>query len=325
MLNAAIVGLGWWGKRLVEAVDGSKLIRFSRGVTLEPALARDFAEARNLKLGTSYEEALADPTIDAVVLATPHTTHRAMVEAAAAARKHVCCEKPFALSRADAEAAIAACRRAAVAVGVGQNFRLMPSIKALRDLIEGGVLGTIMHVEGNYSHDWIAGLDSGHWRTAREESRAGGMTGMGIHVLDCFSYLVGPMRRIAALSTQRAVKLPAGDTTAALIEFGSGATGLLGTTLKTPYVWRIAIYGENARAESVSETRLVLYRGNSGDPEVRDFPAVNHVGMNLESFAAAALGKGKFHIDDAGIIHTVAALEAVFRSAESNGSWQTTS
>jgi predicted dehydrogenase len=165
-------------------------------------------------------------------------------------------------------------------VGVGQNFRFMPSIKALGELVEAGALGTIMHVEGNYSHDWIAGLSTDHWRSAREESRAGGMTGMGIHVLDCFSHLAGPMRRIAALSTQRALKLPAGDTTAALIEFASGATGLLGTTLKTPFVWRIAVYGENMRAESVSETRLVLHR-TAGDPEVRDFPAVNHVGLNL--------------------------------------------
>ncbi|HXF87766.1 MAG TPA: Gfo/Idh/MocA family oxidoreductase [Xanthobacteraceae bacterium] len=324
MLNAAIIGLGWWGKRLVEAVEGSKLIRVSRAVTLEPELARDFAEARKLKLGTSYEEVLADPAVEAVVLATPHTTHRAMVEAAAVAGKHVCCEKPFALARTDAEAAIAACRRAGVVVGVGQNFRFMPSIKALRELVEAGTLGTIMHVEGNYSHDWIAGLTTDHWRNAREESRAGGMTGMGIHVLDCFSYLVGPMRRLAALSKRRVLDLPAGDTTAALIEFASGATGLLGTTLKTPFVWRVALYGENARAESVSETRLILHRG-AGDPEVRDFPAVNHVGQNLESFAAAALGKGKFHIDEAGIIHTVAALEAVFRSAESGGAWQTVS
>lgn len=321
MLNAAIIGLGWWGKRLVEAAEASELIRFSHAVTLEPELARDFAEARKLKLGTSYEEVLADPAIEAVVLATPHTTHRLMVEAAAAAGKHVCCEKPFALSRADAEAALAACRRAGVVVGVGQNFRFMPSIKALRELVESGALGTIMHVEGNYSHDWIAGLDVNHWRNAREESRAGGMTGMGIHVLDCFSYLVGPMRRLAALSKRRVLDLPAGDTTAALIEFANGATGLLGTTLKTPYLWRLAVFGDKARAESVSETELVLCRAG-GEPERKQFPPANHIGLNLDSFAAAALGRGRFHIDDAGIVHTVAALEAVFRSAEADGAWQ---
>jgi predicted dehydrogenase len=148
------------------------------------------------------------------------------------------------------------------------------------------------------------------------------MTGMGIHVLDCFSFLISRMKRVSALSTDRALKLPTGDTTAALIEFADGATGTLATTLKTPFVWRVAVYGENAWAESVSETRLVVHR-SKGEPEVIDFPAVNHVALNLESFAGAALGQGKFHIDDAGIVHTVAALEAVFRSVDADGAWQT--
>src|SRR5262245_25506491 len=141
MLNAAIIGLGWWGQRLVQAAEGSKLIRFTRGVTLEPELVRDFAREKKLAIGTSYDDVLADPAIDAVVPATPHTRHRAMVEAAAAAKKHVQCEKPFALSKADAEAALAACRRAGVTVGVGQNFRFLPSIKAFRELVDSGALG----------------------------------------------------------------------------------------------------------------------------------------------------------------------------------------
>src|SRR6516225_2695209 len=102
MLNAAIIGLGWWGKELVRSVRQSTLIRFSRGVTLEPEAAKEFAADTKLALGTSYEDVLADPAIDAVVLATPHTQHRAQVEAAAERGKHVFCEKPFALSRADA-------------------------------------------------------------------------------------------------------------------------------------------------------------------------------------------------------------------------------
>jgi predicted dehydrogenase len=321
MLNAAIVGLGWWGKRLVEASQGSTLIRFSRGVTLEPELARDFAAEKRLALGTSYEDALADPSINAVVLATPHTRHRAQVEAAAAARKHVYCEKPFALTKADADAALAACARAGVTVGVGHHFRLMPSMAALRDLVAAGTLGTIMHAEGNYSHDWLADAPVEGWRSAPEESRAGGMTGMGIHVLDGFSCLVGPLRCVSALSRKRALALPTGDTTAALIAFDNGATGTLATTLKTPFVWRIALYGADAWAESVSETRLIVRRAGS-EPEVRDFPAINHLGLNLESFAAAALGRGRFHIDPAGILHTAAALDAVFRSVDADGGWQ---
>jgi predicted dehydrogenase len=322
MLNAAIIGLGWWGRELVRSVQGSSVdIRFVRGVTLEPEQAQDFAAETKLAIGTSYEEVLADPGVDAVVLATPHTRHRAQVEAAAAAGKHVFCEKPFALSKADAEAAIAACRRAGVALGVGHNRRLWPSIKKLRELVDQGAFGTIMHLEGNYSHDWLANQPADHWRSAADETRAGGMTGMGIHLLDSYSYLVGPMRRISALSTRRALPLATGDTTAALIEFRDGATATIATTLKTPYVWRLAVYGSELWAESTSETALAVRR-SSGEPELLGLPPANHIAANLESFAAAALGRGRFHIDDQGILHTVAALEAVFRSAEHNGAWQ---
>ena len=89
MLNAAMIGLGWWGKELVRAARGSALLRFRRGVTLEPDTVRDFAAEMNINIGTSYEDVLADKAIDAVVLATPHTRHRAQVEAAAAAGKYV--------------------------------------------------------------------------------------------------------------------------------------------------------------------------------------------------------------------------------------------
>ncbi len=318
MLNAAIIGLGWWGKRLVRASQGSALIRFARGVTLEPDLARDLA-AGGLAIGTSYEDVLADRAVEAVVLATPHSRHRAQVEAAAAAGKHVYCEKPFALAKADAQAMLAACARAGVTIAVGHHFRLMPSLVALREEI--GSFGTIMHVEGNYSHDWLAAQPPGGWRSAPEETRAGGMTGMGIHLLDCFRDLVGPMRRVSALSKRRALALATGDTTAALVEFANGATGTLATTLKTPFAWRLAVYGENAWAESVSETRLVIRRAG-GEPEVKDFSPSNHLGQNLEAFAAAALGRSVFPIDTDGILHTVAALDAVFRSTEADGAWQ---
>jgi predicted dehydrogenase len=158
---------------------------------------------------------------------------------------------------------------------------------------------------------------------APEESRAGDMTGMGIHVLDCFRDMVGPMKRISALSTARALKLPTGDTTAALIEFDNGATGTLGTTIKTPFRWRIAIFGENCWAESVSETRAIVRRAGKDDPEIVERPADNHLGRNLDYFAKAVLGQGSFPIPPDGILETAAALEAVFKSADAGGAWMT--
>lgn len=321
MLDTAIVGLGWWGKNLVKAArDIGAPVRFVRGVSLEPDTVRDFAAEHGFALGTSFEEVLADPQVKAVILATPHTRHRAQVEAAAAAGKHIYCEKPFALTKTDAQAALDACARAGVVIAVGHHFRLMPSMQVLSELKAQGAFGTIMQVEGNYSHDWLADLPLDSWRAAAEESRAGGMTGMGIHVLDCFRELAGPMTRVAALSKARALKLPAGDTTAALIEFENGATGTLGTTLKTPFRWRLAVFGDRCWAESISETRALVHRAGQ-ETEVIDRPANNHLGLNLADFARAALGQGGFSISPAGILQTAAALEAVFKSADANGAW----
>ena len=321
MLNTAIVGLGWWGRTLVQAArDYGAPLNFTRGVTLEPETVKDFVAEHAIAL-SSFEEVLADPAIQAVVLATPHSKHRAQVEAAAKAGKQIYCEKPFALSKADAVAMLDAVKRAGVTIAVGHHFRLMPSMRALAALKENGAFGTIMHVEGNYSHDWLASYPADSWRMAREESRAGGMTGMGIHVLDCFRDLVGPLKRVAALSKTRALNFAAGDTTAALIEFDSGATGVLGTTIKTPFRWRIAVFGENCWAESAGETRVILRRAGKPDPEIIDYPHDNHLGRNLDYFAKAAMGQGTFPISPEGILQTAAALEAVFKSVDTNGAW----
>jgi len=320
MINTAIVGLGWWGKNLVKAArEFGAPLRFTRGVSLEPDSVRDFAAEHGIAL-SSLDEVLADRDIKAIILATPHSKHRAQVEAAAKAGKQIYCEKPFALSKADAIAMLDAVKRAGVLIAVGHHFRLMPSMRALAELKAQGAFGTIMQVEGNYSHDWLADYPADSWRMQAEESRAGGMTGMGIHVLDCFRDLAGPMKRISALSKARALKLPTGDTTAALIEFASGATGVLGTTIKTPFRWRIAVFGETCWAESVSETKLIV-RHAGKEPEVFDYPADNHLGRNLDYFAKAAMGQGTFPISPAGILQTAAALEAVFKSVDANGAW----
>ena len=321
MLDTAIVGLGWWGKNLVKAArEFGAPINFVRGVTLEPDTVRDFAAEHKVAIGTSFEEVLADDQVQAVILATPHTKHPEQVKALAGTGRHIYCEKPFALSKAEAQAMLDACQRAGVVIGVGHHFRLMPSMRVLAGLKEAGDFGTIMHAEGNYSHDWLADYPADSWRLRAEESRAGGMTGMGIHVLDCFRDIVGPMKRISALSKARVLKLPTGDTTAALVEFENGATGALGTTMKTPFAWRIAVFGENCWAESVSETRAIVRRAGK-EPEVIDRPADNHLGRNLDYFAKAALGQGTFPIPATGILQTAAALEAVFKSADANGAW----
>src|SRR6478735_12795065 len=116
MIHALMVGLGWWGKTLVESVQGtSDEIQFVAGASrTQSDDYRAFAATHGLTLHTSYEQVLADPRVQAVVLAPPHSLHSPQVVAAANAGKHVFCEKPFALTKVDAETSVEATRRAGV-------------------------------------------------------------------------------------------------------------------------------------------------------------------------------------------------------------------
>src|SRR5678815_5964346 len=131
MIQAAIVGLGTWGQHLVASVQGkSDVIRFTAGATRTPSKASEFCARHGIRLLSTYEDVLADPAVEAVVLATPHSTHAEQVAAAAEAGKHVFVEKPLGLSRADCERAVAACAARNVTLAVGYNWRFQPSRSA---------------------------------------------------------------------------------------------------------------------------------------------------------------------------------------------------
>ncbi len=118
MIKAGIVGLGWWGKTLVKSAENSDVIQFVAGTTrtITPEVEA-FAKQKGLHLTASYDNMLHHAGVDAVVLATPHSMHATQVMAAAAAKKHVYCEKPFTLTKREAEDAIAAARKAGVTSG----------------------------------------------------------------------------------------------------------------------------------------------------------------------------------------------------------------
>jgi predicted dehydrogenase len=162
MINAAIVGLGWWGKNIVNAVQGkSDRVRFVRGVSIEPEPVRAFAAQHGLDLSTNLTDALRDPNVQMVVLATPHSLHPSQIIGAAEAGKAVFSEKPLALNRADAISAVEACQRAGVPLGLGANKRFWPSMRELKRVVAGGELGEILHVEGHYSNQNSRPSDQG--------------------------------------------------------------------------------------------------------------------------------------------------------------------
>jgi len=314
MINAAIVGLGWWGRNLVEAVQGkSGRIRFVHGVTKEPDAVRDLAAACGLQISTELSDVLRDPSVDAVVLATPHSLHVDQIVAVAEAGKPVFCEKPLAMSRSEALRAVTACDRARVPLGVGHNKRFWPSMVALRQVMESGTLGRLLQVEGTYTNENSGRFDAASWRNSADESPAGGMTGPGIHLLDALVGLAGSAESVSTQLVRQRPEPNALDTVSVLLRFGHEVSGFLSAIRLSPFYWRVHAFGTDGSVEALGETEIVVRRRGER-AEARRLDAIDSILAELEAFADAACGVSAFPITPPEMIATAAAFEAILRS-----------
>jgi len=319
MLDAAIIGMGRWGRILVDSVQGrSGTIRFVAGATGTPEASRAWAGERGITLHPSCEAVLADPRVRAVVLATPHSQHAAQVIAAARAGRHVFVEKPFTLTRAEAEAAVAAVRAAGVTMALGHNRRFLPAAARLKAMIADGDLGTLCHIEGNVSGPGALAYRPGMWRADRSESPAGGMAGMGIHMIDMFQNLCGKMTAASVISHTRVATNGLDDTTAMLLRFASGMTGTMTTIAATPRLWRLQVFGDRAWVEMWGQEKLVVGREGQPHEHIR-FDAVDIERAELEAFAAAASGGPAYPLSLEEAAHSASVFEAVARGAAEPG------
>lgn len=246
-VRVAPVGLGWWGGVLAAAAQRAEGLEVVSGYSRSAEKRAAFAAEHGCRTAESWDEVLADPEIDALLLATPHSTHADQVVDAASAGKHVFVEKPFTLSVADAKRAIAAADRAGIVLQVGHNRRRQPATRRLKQLVDSGELGVVHHVEANLSNPKGLNPRTG-WRALREESPAGGMTGLGVHMVDNLVYLVGRAKRLAAFSKRIVQVSDLDDVTAVLLEFEDGPVGWLGTSMVIPDVARTAAFGTEAAA-----------------------------------------------------------------------------
>jgi len=134
MLRCGVVGLGRWGRVLVDSVQGkSDTVTFTAGVTGRKARAVDYCAEKGIDLRDDFSELLNDPDIDGIVLVTPHTQHVDQIIAAAKAGKPVFAEKPLTLDADDARRAAKAMTDAGLPLCVGFNRRFLPAMIKLRD------------------------------------------------------------------------------------------------------------------------------------------------------------------------------------------------
>jgi predicted dehydrogenase len=313
-VRLAAVGLGWWGAELAAGAQRSGQARVVTCFARTPEARQSFAERFDCRAEASFEAVLDDGEVEGVLIATPHSTHTAMIVAAAEAGKHVLVEKPLTLSVADARTAIDATTRAGVVLQVGHHRRRLAATRALHRLVAGGELGQVHLLEANFCLPSSLDPKPG-WREAPEERPLGGMTGLGVHMVDSFQYLQGPITRVSVLSTRLLGRSNLDDVTTCLFELESGALGYLGTSLVVPKVATLAAYGTAGVAWSEEDGER-LFRQPLGETTRSEQPVepVDALAEQLAEFAACIRSGGRPEVGGPEALQVVAVLEACIRS-----------
>jgi predicted dehydrogenase len=323
MIRAAIVGLGWWGQTIGGSLAASDIIRPVLGIDVSES-ARAKAAGAGLETSARFEDALARPDIDAIIICTPQAHHAEQIEAAATAGRHVFCEKPLCRTAAEAERAIAAVTKAKVQLGIGHERRFEPAVIELRARYAAGEFGEALIMEGNFSQDLFLALPPDNWRLSNSQNPVGPLSATGIHLVDLAISILGQPTQVWARLATLGSNFANGDTLSITLGFGSGATATLTAVLATPFMGRLALLGSDGWMEIRDRTHPENPTGwdvsrvqRRQAPQTAYYPPHPAVRDNLEAFGRAALGLVPYPVTYQEMLANVRTFEAVQRSAAS--------
>jgi predicted dehydrogenase len=323
VIRAAIIGLGWWGQTIATALLSSTVIRPTLGIDPQD-VARAKAASFGLTTAARFEDALARSDIDAVILCTPQEHHAAQIEAAAAAGKHVFCEKPLCTTNEDAERAIAAVQKAGVQLGIGHERRFEPGVIELRQRHATGEFGNAMMLEANFSQDKFLDLPADNWRLSKAHNPVGPLSATGIHLVDLSIAILGQPTHVWARLATLGSNFSNGDTLSITMGFQSGATAMLSAVLATPFMGRLALLGSKGWMEIRDRSHPENSAGwditrtlRDSDSQFSYYPPHPAVRDNLEAFGRAAMRQAPYPVSHQEMLANVRAFVAVQRSAVS--------
>lgn len=318
-LGWAILGTGRHVQRYVapaiRAAEEARLVAvLSRDRARADAFASDEGAARGYD---NLDELLADPEVQAVFVATPNHLHAGQTIRAAAAGKHVLCEKPMALTAEDAHRVIDTCRQHGVKLGVGFHLRHHAANLAARRLLAAGEVGRVVLCRAQWSY---GGPPRGGWWAEPEQTGFGSLAAVGVHIVDLLRFLLDQeITEVSAFSVQAEGASGLDETVAATLRFGGGSLGLLACSRQTPKGDNdFSVFGSEGRLDGVGVVgqapagRLVL----SNVAGVREIPfsGPDPYTAEIEAFQRAVLEDREPEASGLDGLRSVEVLDAIVRS-----------
>ena len=216
---------------------------------VEEKKAEEFAQRHGIEQRyISFEEMLKNPDLDVVWIATPNHLHARQTIQAAEAGKHILCEKPMALSIADAEAMIEACEKNGVHLGIDFQNRFHPAHREVYRLIRTGAVGDIAAARAQFCRGFHRGFMKG-WRVDPASAGAGALMGQGLHPIDLLRFLLGSeVVEVSAFSDEKPPHRPVEDMAYIMLRFENGVRAMVMCGILAPRPDNDAvIYGTDAK------------------------------------------------------------------------------
>jgi predicted dehydrogenase len=223
MVNWLVIGIGdITRKRVIPGILAEPRSVFHSVVTRTPSKAATYPGVR---AHTSLEEALLDPSINAVYVASPVVLHAEQTIAALRAGKHVLCEKPTAMNYPEAASMVAAAKENVRLLGVAFYRRNFPKLIRAKELIAQGAIGQVVSGEANY-HGWL-NTEEREW--LRDPAMAGGgpLYDTGSHRIDAFNFLFGSPRQATGLRSNAVHPMGVEDSATVLIGYDRGVRAIV--------------------------------------------------------------------------------------------------
>jgi predicted dehydrogenase len=245
-MNYAIIGCGLIGKKRLAALSaGSQLV-----VACDTNLQRAEALVELAKAGRAviaFKEAVADPKVDAVIVATVNSTLAEISEAAIRAGKHVIVEKPAGISVAQIDNLMALEKKHGVCVRVGFNHRFHPAFVKAREIFESGVMGELMFIRARYGHGGRVGYDK-EWRADPKLAGGGELMDQGIHLIDLAGWFLGEFKKIDGHVATYFWSMPVDDNAFLDLQTARGQTAWLHVSCtEWKNLFSFEIYGRHAK------------------------------------------------------------------------------
>lgn len=264
-LRWALVGTGRVHDAMAPAIAQARGAELKAVLSRDPVRAAAFAHKHGIeRVYHALDDLLRDPDIDVVYVASPNGLHAQQAMRAAAAGKHVFCEKPMALTLADCRAVIAACREHGVRLGLGVMYRQHAAHRKAREMVAAGELGRIRLAKAQMELAWR--VEQPAWYFDPGMAGGGVVYMAGVHRIDLLRYMLGSeIDEVRALVGDHAPDRPYEESALAMLRFDDGTRGLLNFNLDLPHgTSNIEIHGEKGSIV-LQDTMLQWWGGGGGE------------------------------------------------------------